>query len=100
LYRAKYLSRTIEQEFINNNIPYYIFGDIRFYQRREIKDLVSYLKILVKPKDDITLRRIINVPVRGIGQKTIDSIRNYGLQNNLSFYETLLKCANNQIEAE
>jgi DNA helicase-2/ATP-dependent DNA helicase PcrA len=100
LYRAKHLSRTIEQEFINNGIPYYVYGDVRFYQRREIKDLVAYLKLVVKPNDELSLKRIINIPARGIGQLTIERISEYALKHNLNFYDVLLQIANHELEIE
>jgi DNA helicase-2/ATP-dependent DNA helicase PcrA len=100
LYRAKHLSRTIEQEFISNGIPYFVYGDIRFYQRREIKDLIAYLKLLVKPDDELSLKRIINIPTRGIGQLTIERINQYAINHNLKFNEVLLQIANNELEVE
>jgi DNA helicase-2/ATP-dependent DNA helicase PcrA len=100
LYRAKYLSRAIEQEFINNGIPYYVYGDVRFYQRREIKDLIAYLKLIVKPNDDLSLKRVINVPTRGIGQLTVERISEYALKNNISFNEVILQIANNEVKME
>ncbi|MCQ3915696.1 MAG: hypothetical protein MJ195_03080 [Mycoplasmoidaceae bacterium] len=72
LYRANYCSKSIEESLINNQIPYVIFGSVNFYARREIKDLISYLKMIYKP-DDISAMRIINVPRRAIG---IDSVNN------------------------
>jgi DNA helicase-2/ATP-dependent DNA helicase PcrA len=87
LYRAKYLSRSIEQELINNNIPYYVFGAVRFYQRREIKDLVAYLKLIVNPMDELSLKRVLNVPSRGIGNITIDNITKYANEQHISFAE-------------
>jgi DNA helicase-2/ATP-dependent DNA helicase PcrA len=100
LYRAKHLSRIVEQEFIANGIPYFVYGDVRFYQRREIKDLIAYLKLIVKPHDEIALKRIINVPSRSIGQTTIERVSQYAVTNDLSFYEAILKIANNEIEGE
>jgi DNA helicase-2/ATP-dependent DNA helicase PcrA len=87
LYRAKYLSRSVEQELINNNIPYYVFGAVRFYQRREIKDLVAYLKLLTNPTDELSLKRVLNVPTRGIGNTTMDNITKYANDNHISFAE-------------
>jgi DNA helicase-2/ATP-dependent DNA helicase PcrA len=97
LYRAKHLSRTIEQEFINDGIPYLIYGDIRFYQRKEIKDLVAYLKLICNPQDELSLKRIINVPSRGIGLKTIENIEKYAASQSISFYDALLKISNDEI---
>lgn len=79
LYRANYCSKSIEESLINNQIPYVIFGSVNFYARREIKDLISYLKMIYKP-DDISAMRIINVPRRAIG---IDSVNNISAWANI-----------------
>ena len=71
LYRTNAQSRTIEEGFLNSNIPYRIVGAFAFYSRKEIKDLLAYLKLIYNPKDDVSLMRIINYPKRGIGAKTI-----------------------------
>jgi DNA helicase-2/ATP-dependent DNA helicase PcrA len=89
LYRSNYLSRNIETSLINYNIPYIIYGGVKFYQRKEIKDIVAYLKLIVNEKDELSLKRIINVPKRNIGQTTIDNINLYAMQNNLTFFEAL-----------
>lgn len=73
-YRTNAQSRSIEDELRKNNIPYRIFGGIRFFDRAEIKDMMAYLKILVNPQDGISLRRILNVPSRGIGKTTVQKI--------------------------
>jgi DNA helicase-2/ATP-dependent DNA helicase PcrA len=98
LYRAKYLSRSIEQELISNGIPYYVFGAVRFYQRREIKDLVAYLKLVVNPMDELSLKRILNVPSRGIGSTTIDSISKYANDQHISFVEAFYLTTNLEFE--
>ncbi|MCQ3914545.1 MAG: hypothetical protein MJ201_01875 [Mycoplasmoidaceae bacterium] len=72
LYRANYCSKSIEEKLMQNQIPYIVFGTVNFYARKEIKDLISYLKMIFKP-DDISAMRIINVPKRAIG---IDSVNN------------------------
>jgi len=89
LYRTNAQSRLFEEKFIKNNIPYKLIGGINFYQRREIKDLLSYLKTIHNGLDDLAVRRIINVPKRGIGQTTIDRVSDYAIQNGFSFYEAL-----------
>ncbi len=89
LYRTNAQSRSFEQVLRNYNIPYTIVGGIKFYERKEIKDILAYLKILVNPKDEVSLLRIINVPPRGIGKKTIEFLRDFAQRNNLSLFETL-----------
>ena len=75
LYRTNAQSRNVEEAFLKNNIPYKVIGSFYFYNRKEIKDLISYLKLIYNPSDDISLERVINVPKRGIGLKTIQNIR-------------------------
>ncbi|GHU49652.1 hypothetical protein FACS189459_1780 [Bacilli bacterium] len=88
LYRANYLSRPFEQELINNSIPYYIYGGLKFYQRMEIKDLLAYLKILSIP-DEVSVKRVINVPKRNIGESTIDKVNKHALNKGISFLDAL-----------
>jgi DNA helicase-2/ATP-dependent DNA helicase PcrA len=90
LYRSNYLSRAIEQELISSSIPYYVYGGVKFYQRMEIKDLIAYLKLLVNFDDEISLRRVINIPKRNIGKTTINAIDEYALTNRISFSKALL----------
>lgn len=75
LYRTNAQSRNIEEYFIKNNIPYKIVGGLRFYSRKEIKDVISYLKVIHNPKDSVAWERIINVPPRGIGKKALEGIK-------------------------
>lgn len=90
LYRTNAQSRLFEEQCIAWNIPYQIVGGVNFYQRREIKDLLAYMKIMVNPKDDIAFERIINVPKRGIGNASIEKLRQYGLQfGGFSLIETI-----------
>jgi len=88
-YRINAMSRVLEEAFIKNKIPYQIVRGVEFYNRKEIRDLLAYLKILVNPNDEIALLRIINTPTRGIGKTTIDRVRGYAIQNNISFFEAL-----------
>lgn len=74
LYRMNALSRLLEEELINSRIPYTIYGGLKFYDRKEIKDILAYLKLIVNPSDDVALKRIINVPKRSIGLKSIEKI--------------------------
>lgn len=87
LYRTNAQSRVLEEKFIQNNVPHRLVGGVRFYDRKEIKDLLAYLKVLSNSKDDIALKRIINVPKRGIGPASITAIENYAYQQNMDFYE-------------
>ena len=91
LYRANNLSRVLEEQMVFLSIPYKLYGGINFYGRKEIKDIISYLKILENPNDDISLKRIINVPKRGIGDATILKVSEYAQENNISFFEALSK---------
>tara|TARA_Y100000389_G_scaffold204953_1_gene261189 strand:- start:3830 stop:5983 length:2154 start_codon:yes stop_codon:yes gene_type:complete len=89
LYRNNFLSRRFEEELNGNSIPYVIYGGFRFFERAEIKDMVAYLRIIVNHDDDAAFERTINNPPRGIGQKTIDIIRNSAKENNLSLWKTI-----------
>lgn len=90
LYRTNAQSRTLEEKLVQANIPYRLVGGTRFYDRKEIKDIISYLKVLNNPADDLALMRIINVPKRGIGAITISKLLIYCERNNLSLFETLI----------
>lgn len=90
LYRTNAQSRILEEKLIYENIPYKVYGGTNFYSRREIRDLISYLRILVNPSDDQAVRRIINVPKRGIGAASVDKILNYAVDNGLDFYDVML----------
>ncbi|MDO5522301.1 MAG: DNA helicase PcrA [bacterium] len=89
LYRTNAQSRIFEEKLIRNNIPYKIVGAVNFYQRKEIKDLLCYLKTIDNGADDISVKRIINVPRRGIGLTTIDRVLEYSMNNDISFYAAL-----------
>jgi len=89
LYRTNAQSRNMEEALLRGNIPYKVVGSFYFYKRKEIKDLISYLNVLYNPKDDISLTRIINVPKRGIGNKTIENLTNKALNENKSIYEVI-----------
>lgn len=92
LYRTNAQSRVLEEKLITGSIPYRLLGGTRFYERKEIKDLVSYLKVVCNSKDDIAIKRIINVPKRGIGAASINSIAEYAEQNNMDFIEAAKLC--------
>lgn len=89
LYRTNAQSRTIEEAFLNSNIAYKIVGAFAFYSRKEIKDLLAYLKLIYNTKDDVSLLRIINYPKRGIGAKTIDNLSMDALLNGVSIFESI-----------
>ncbi len=89
LYRTNAQSRAIEEEMLKNNIKYRVVGSFYFYNRKEIKDLLCYLRLINNQKDDISLLRIINVPKRGIGEKTIENLTNRAYENGTSIYEAI-----------
>lgn len=89
LYRTNAQSRLFEERFIVSNIPYKIVGGVNFYSRKEIKDLLSYLKTIDNGRDDLTVKRIINVPKRGIGAASINKISAYAEANEIDFYTAL-----------
>ena len=89
LYRTNAQSRLFEERFITASIPYKIVGGVNFYSRREIKDLLAYLKTVDNAMDDLAVRRIINVPKRGIGATTLSRVQDYADENGLTFYNAL-----------
>ncbi len=89
LYRTNAQSRLFEERFITASIPYKIVGGVNFYSRREIKDLLAYLKTIDNAMDDLAVRRIINVPKRGIGATTLSRVQDYADENGLTFYNAL-----------
>lgn len=91
LYRTNAMSRAIEEKLILQNIPYRIFGGLRFYERREIKDVLSYMRAIANPLDDISIKRIINVPKRGIGETAVEYFENVAREEGIKFYEALQK---------
>jgi DNA helicase-2/ATP-dependent DNA helicase PcrA len=95
-YRINAQSRALEEALMRQDIPYTIIGGIRFYQRREIKDIVAYLRVIVNPGDEVSLRRIINIPPRGIGAKTLQQFEEIARQKKCTLYQALAEAA--QIE--
>ncbi len=91
LYRTNAQSRTIEEGFLNSNIPYRIVGAFAFYSRKEIKDLLAYLKLIYNTKDDVSLTRVINYPKRGIGSKTIENLSMDAILKGTSMFEAIEK---------
>lgn len=89
LYRTNAQSRMFEEKFLMANIPYKIVGGVNFYARKEIKDVLAYLKTIANGEDDLAVRRIINVPKRGIGATTISRVQEYAIAHEASFYNAL-----------
>ena len=90
LYRTNAQSRVLEEKLIYENIPYRVYGNQNFYGRKEIMDLVCYLKVVVNPSDDQAIKRIINVPKRGIGATTVDKLEQFALSNDMNLYDVML----------
>ena len=93
LYRTNAQSRILEEKFINENIPYRIVGGVNFYSRKEIKDILAYLKTIDNGDDDLAVQRIINVPKRGIGATSLSKISDYARAEGMSFYAALLEAS-------
>ena len=87
LYRTNAQSRLVEEKLVYANIPYTLYGGTGFYNRKEIRDIVAYLKVLANPSDEVSLSRIINVPRRGIGQTTINKIKEMSYEQGMSMYD-------------
>lgn len=85
LYRTNAQSRAIEESFVRSGIPYTIVGGTRFYDRQEIKDIMAYLRALQNPRDDVSVKRIINIPKRGIGTTTVERLESYAAEREISF---------------
>ena len=94
LYRTNNQSRVLEEKLMMKNIPYKIIGGQNFYQRKEIKDIIAYLRVISNPTDDIAVERIINVPKRGIGATTVDKVKDYARAYGMDLYEALLDVEN------
>lgn len=93
LYRTNAQSRALEDALRKRDIPYRIYGGLSFYQRKEIKDVLAYLRLIVNPKDEESLKRVINYPARGIGQTTVDKLVIGAKQHGLSLFETMIKAS-------
>ncbi|MHB1002017.1 MAG: 3'-5' exonuclease, partial [Armatimonadota bacterium] len=89
LYRMNAQSRVMEEALMNYRVPYKIIGGVRFYERKEIKDLMCYLRLAFNPKDSISLKRIVNVPARGVGPITVERIEVFAALNDISMYEAI-----------
>ena len=91
LYRTNAQSRLVEEMFLKSNIPYKVVGSYYFYSRKEIKDLLCYLRLILNPNDEISLRRVINVPKRGIGEATINKLADKAKEEGKSIFEVIEK---------
>ncbi len=89
IYRINAQSRPFEETFIRWGIPYRVVGALRFYERKEVKDIIAYLRILVNPADEVSLLRVINLPPRGIGERTIERLRQFAIQRNMPILEVI-----------
>ena len=89
LYRTNAQSRVIEEMLMRSGIPYKVFGGQKFYDRKEVRDVVAYLRVIVNPTDDVSLRRIINVPKRSIGENTVQELMNHARENDMPLYSAL-----------
>ena len=96
LYRTNAQSRALEDELRNAGIPYTIVGGLRFYERKEIKDILAYLKLVANPRDELSLRRIVNVPKRGIGDATILKLQDFAIANEVSLYDAMDRAEENE----
>lgn len=93
LYRTNAQSRAIEESFVRSGIPYTIVGGTRFYDRQEIKDIMAYLRALQNPRDDVSVKRIINIPKRGIGTTTVERLESYAAEREISFFEAIMEAS-------
>jgi DNA helicase-2/ATP-dependent DNA helicase PcrA len=89
MYRTNAQSRALEEQFLRMNIPYKVIGSRKFYERKEIKDMIAYLRLLANPNDDLSFERIVNVPNRKIGPKTIGELKKWAKQQGISLYEAV-----------
>jgi DNA helicase-2/ATP-dependent DNA helicase PcrA len=97
MYRVNAQSRALEETFLRYGVPYRLVGGTRFYQRREVKDIIAYLRLIHNPRDNVSLVRIINVPVRGIGQRTLSQLQSWAKAHDSSLFEASKQVANEKI---
>jgi ATP-dependent DNA helicase UvrD/PcrA len=100
MYRVNAQSRALEETFLRYGVPYKLVGGTRFYQRQEVKDIIAYLRVIHNPQDNVSLTRIINVPGRGIGQKTVNTIQSWAKAHDTSLFEALRQVSRNVIAGE
>src|SRR5207302_4208346 len=90
-YRTNAQSRVFEEIFVRIGLPYRVVGGVRFYERREVRDLLAYLRLIANPGDELSLRRILNVPKRGIGDRALESVERYAQRQRISFPAALAR---------
>ena len=95
-YRTNAQSRVFEEHLRNKNIPYRIIGGLKFYDRKEIKDILAYMRLIVNPKDDVSFRRVINTPTRGLGKTTLEKIEIYAGAGSMSLIEASIEMVQNK----
>ncbi len=100
MYRVNAQSRALEETFLRYGVPYKLVGGTRFYQRREVKDIIAYLRLIHNPQDNVSLVRIINVPVRGIGQRTLSHLQDWAKAHDISLFEALRQVSHNPTASE
>ncbi len=100
MYRVNAQSRALEETFMRYGVPYRLVGGTRFYQRQEVKDVIAYLRVIHNPQDNVSLNRIINVPGRGIGQKTVDTLQFWARANNTSLFEAIKQASHDVIASD
>ena len=91
LYRTNAMSRIVEEAFVTSHLPYRVFGGLKFYDRKEVKDVLAYLKVINNPLDSISLERIVNVPKRGIGDTSVAKVKEYALERDMGLYSSMLE---------
>lgn len=99
-YRTNAQSRVFEEVFMRSAIPYKVVGGVRFYERKEVKDLLAYLRVLVNPDDEVSLRRVINTPKRGIGDRALENVEAFGKSESLSFWQSLSRAGEADVAAK
>jgi len=100
MYRVNAQSRALEESFLRYGVPYRLVGSTRFYQRREVKDIIAYLRLIHNLQDNVSLGRIINVPVRGIGQRTLSQLQSWAKAHDASLFEALKQVSHNPAASE
>jgi len=100
MYRVNAQSRALEEALLRYGVPYKLVGGTRFYQRREVKDIIAYLRLIHNPQDNVSLTRIINVPVRGIGQRTLSQLQGWAKAHDASLFEALKQVSHNPAASE
>src|SRR5207244_8199355 len=94
-YRTNAQSRVLEEIFVRMGVPYRVIGSLRFYDRKEIKDALAYLRVLVNPADEVSIKRIVNVPKRGIGDQSVAALSRFAASSGLSMSEALQRAEEN-----